>query len=60
MLYLHYKDVLYLNNKDDSLCNKLLTIVNYFLEYCLICIVIDPKASCLLILFVNAAIVSKT
>ena len=41
---------------DGLHCNKLITIVNYYLGSCLICISIDPKASCLLI--VNAAIVS--
>ena len=39
---------------------KLFAIVNYYLESCLICIVIDPKASYLLIVIVNTAIVSKT
>ena len=45
---------------DGPHCNKLITIVNYYLEPCSICIVIDPKASCLLIVFLNSAFVTKT
>ena len=45
---------------DGPHCYILITIVNYYLESCLICIVIDAKASCLLIVIVKTTIVAKT
>ena len=59
--YYYYNKPLFGSNMCDGyLCDKLITVINYHLESCLICIVYCPEAPYLLIVIVNSAIVSKT